>query len=227
MDLHTHYNLLYENAVQAIQTDKYTTDPLIDTAEDNRRGVTLVIRPDKNLAAAVNRFLTDIQLHEPEQYYQPIHDRHITLLSIITCKPGFQLNDIDVPAYTHLIQKAIEQQPAFNIVFKGITASPSCIMLQGFPENNVLTEIRNILRAAFKASGLIHSIDERYTIQTAHMTVIRFRTPLKNIRSFLSAIEPYRNFYFGTTAVKNTELVFNDWYQRKEHVQILKQFSLA
>lgn len=114
----------------------------------------------------------------------------------------------------------------FNIEFRGLTASPSCLMVQGFPENNSLTQIRDSLRVDFKETDLEQSMDKRYAIQTAHSTVFRLKEEIENKESFLDTLEKYRDYYFGTFAVDSLELVFNDWYQRKEYVKELYRFEL-
>lgn len=91
--------------------------------------------------------------------------------------------------------------------------------------NNCLNEIRDNLRAAFKNSSLEQSLDKRYSIQTAHSTVVRFKNKFEEKDSFLKIIEKYKNFDFGTFNVNNFELVSNDWYQRDEFVRKLYDFE--
>lgn len=89
-----------------------------------------------------------------------------------------------------------------------------------------LSEIRNDLRLAFKNSNLQQSIDQRYAIQTAHSTIIRFKTTLKYETALLDLVEKYRDFDFGTFNVNKIELVYNDWYQRLQLVQQLHELKL-
>lgn len=113
-----------------------------------------------------------------------------------------------------------------EINFKGITVSPSAIMIQGFVSDNFLEDLRNNLRNNFKNSGLEESMDKRYSISTAHSTVVRFRKKIKNKEKLMETLEKYRDFNFGKFTVEKYDLVFNDWYQRKQFVQQLKQFKV-
>jgi 2'-5' RNA ligase len=90
-----------------------------------------------------------------------------------------------------------------------------------------LTNIRNGLRDKFQTSNLQHSIDKRYSIQTAHSTIVRFKKPLLNPDSFLQKVKKYRNLDFGTFEVNELELVFNDWYHRASTTVVLERFSLG
>ena len=78
-----------------------------------------------------------------------------------------------------------------------------------------------------KASALPQSLDARYAIQTAHLTVARLRQPLADIPAYLEIIEKYRPVHFGVMQVRQLELVYNDWYQRAAHTQKLAQFALG
>lgn len=226
MNLIEHYNKLYEDSIQKIKSDMYQVDNLVDASDDDRRGITLVIRPDMEIKNNIQSFLADLKDIEPEQYYYPNSDIHITLMSVISCYKGFGLSQISISDYVEVIKESLIKGKSVNIEFKGITASPSCIMVQGFMNNEILNDIRDQLRVNYKSSGLIQTIDQRYSIRTAHATVIRFRKEFSQKENFLNALESYRNHDFGQFSVKQIELVYNDWYQREENSIRLYRFNL-
>lgn len=226
MNLTHHYNELLANSLLKIKTDNCQVDNLIDSPDDNRYGITVIIRLNNDVKSIINRFIDDLKAIEPNQYYYPLTDMHITLLSIISCYSGFKLNTIHVPDYIDIIQKCLPINKTIEIGFKGITMSPSCVMIQGFPVDNTLNEIRENLRLSFRNTNLEQSIDKRYSLQTAHSTVVRFRKPLLEKEKFLKVIDKYRNFSFGSMSTNAIELVFNDWYQRKHTTNLLKRFYM-
>jgi 2'-5' RNA ligase len=225
MNLSAHYDKLYYESTAKIAKGDYEIDHLIDAQDDHRFGITLVIRPDKNTKANIQHFLSEVKAVDPHQYYYQNTDLHLTVMSIISCYVGFDLEQIDVADYIEVINAILAKHRKFKIQFKGITASPSCILLQGF-STDTLNEIRADLRTAFKNTDLQQSIDKRYAIQTAHSTVIRFRQALQNKDQLLELLEKYRNFDFGTFEVNRLELVYNDWYQREKFVKKLHEFHL-
>jgi len=225
MNLAAHYNKLYTGSVTRILAGNYETDPLINDETDKRFGITLVIRSDLATNIRIQQFLTEVKAIEPDQYFYQNSDIHITLMSIISCYNGFHLKDIQVQDYVRLIGEVLTKHKAFKIQFKGLTASPSCILVQGFL-TETLNEIRDDLRNVFKKSDLQQSIDMRYAIQTAHATIVRFNNQLQNPAALVSLMEKYRDFDFGTFEVKQIELVYNDWYQRERFVQKLHVFSM-
>jgi 2'-5' RNA ligase len=226
MDLTEHYDKLYSDSIQKIRTDKYQIDNLINSPTDNRFGITLLIRPDEKVKCEIKRFLDKLRVIEPEQYYYPDSDIHVTVMPIISCYNGFELSQISTEEYIEVISKSILGFTNFSIEFKGLTASPSCVMVQGFLKESTLNEIRDNLRNNFMDSMLQQSIDKRYSIQTAHSSIFRLRKELENKKEYLELIEEYRDFYFGTFSVNSIELVFNDLYQRKGYVKELYRFEI-
>ena len=227
MNLISHYNKLWEEAFEAFRKGEFQVDPLIHSRDDNRFGVTLLLRPTETVLSSIEAFQKEVLEAEPGLYYQPRSDIHITVLSIISCYDGFQLSDIDIKKQIDLIQKSIEGFSLFNIWFKGITASPSAIMLQGFPEGDHLNHIRNSLRLHYDGSNEPSRMDVRYAITTAHSTIIRFSEQPEHPDKFLSVLEKYREYDFGSFEVNSLEFVYNDWYQKNEKVKKLAEFRLT
>ena len=226
MNLKAHYNQLYKASIIEISSDNYEIDPMIDSKNDLRFGLSLIIRPSLKVKNEIHKFLKELQSIEPIQYYYPNSDIHITVISIISCYSGLKLSQIKVPEYIKIVEKCLINLQSIEISCKGITASPSCIMIQGFINDNSLNHLRDRLRQAFKHSDLEQSMDERYLIQTAHATVFRFRETLEQKAKFLEMVETYRDYDFGTFEVDEIELVYNDWYHRDETSEELHVFKV-
>ena len=220
------YDKFYNDAIQKIRSGQYETDHLIGSPLDKRLGVTLLIRPDEQVRVQIQKFLAALRVIEPEQYYYPSSDIHVTVMSIISCYNGFDLNQIVVQDYIDLIRKCLPAPKNIEISFKGVTASPSCIMIQGFPQQPVLDDLRESVRTAFKASSLQQSIDKRYSIQTAHTTVVRFTKPFTAKEKFIKVLEDFKDYDFGRATISEIELVYNDWYQREKFVKNLFCFKV-
>lgn len=226
MDLVRHYDTLFTNSINEIKTNNCQIDELIDSPNDFRFGLTLIIRLNQDINSSINSFLDELRVLEPYQYYYPPIDRHVTLLSIISCYEGFTPDKININQYVSTMEKALNDKHAFDIEFKGITMSPSCVMVQGFPVGNTLNEIRENLRSVFKNAPLRQSLDQRYLLQTAHSTVLRFKRPLNQKDQFIDILNKYRNYNFGRLTVHTIEFVFNDWYQREKNSKLLHSFFL-
>lgn len=226
MTIKVHYDNLYEKSIKRIASNNYEIDELINSPSDDRFGITLLIRPSSEVKNEIQKFLDELKAIDPNQYYYENSDIHITVLSIISCYNGFKLADIDISKYIELIKESLLEVSNLEIEFKGVTASPSCIMIQGFMNTESLNQTRNRLRDKFKKSTLQQSIDQRYAIQTAHTTVVRFKEKLCEKSKFLEMLQKYRTHKFGTFSVKTMELVYNDWYQNTKFVKKLSEVSI-
>jgi len=225
--LQAQYDQLWHTACAHFARREFLFDDLLDNPRDDRRGVTVLIRPTREVVANIQDFLTGAQALEPEQYYYHPTEIHVTVLSIISCYAGFRLPDLALAAYCDLIQAALRDVPPLTIQFTGLTASPACIMIQGFPLTEHLDTLRAALRARFKQSTLAYTIDTRYTITTAHCTVMRFKKNLLNPQRFLDYIAHYRQANFGSSLITDVEFVYNDWYQRRDQSRLLARFPLG
>lgn len=226
MELEKHYEDLYQSSFKKIAEGKYQIDPKIESKSDSRYGITLLIRPDEKTKKRISEFLHQVHDIEPDQYFYPEVDMHITVLSIISCYEGFQLTDINPSDYVKVIQKSLLGIKPFSIRISGLTLSDSCILTRGFQDDGTLNQIRENLRDNFKETSLQSSIDQRYSIKTAHSTIVRFKNPLSDQSLFLDKMEETKNFDFGTFEVSQLELVANDWYQRQENTVLISTFDL-
>lgn len=225
-DVRTIYNRLWDQFSKEMPRGNHNVDKWIDDQQDDRYGITLITRPHDLIKQEVSSFLEELAGIEPGQYYYPPHDMHVTVMSIISCFTGFRLQQIDKNDYREIISHCLASVGPFEIRFEGITASPSAILVQGFPTNSSLALLRDNLREAFKTQNLVSSIDSRYSIKTAHMTVVRFRQPVLNIEQYMQVLSSYRSHVFGVIKVNELELVFNDWYQRRDVTRLLAAFKL-
>lgn len=226
MNLLNVYTDMWKNSETKIGSGDYQMDARVQAMFDTRRGISLVLYPSAEVKENIASFLSDIYSYEPEQYYYPFLDIHITVLSVISCAENFLLKRINVQEYIDVLTEAMKTSRSFSISFQGITASPSCVMVQGFPSDDSLQQLRESVRTQVRMSGLYESMDARYNLETAHSTVIRFSNPLRNPQRLVELLSKYRNTDFGSFNCIEVALVYNDWYQRNQHVQLLHTFSL-
>jgi 2'-5' RNA ligase len=220
------YQDMWQHAWPLIHSNEITPDPYLSGKPDRRRGITLLARITDPLNAAIRQFLNEAYTLEPTQYYYPNSDLHVTVMSILSCEENFQLLLSDKPAYVNLIQNIVQGIRPFIIEFDGLTVAESGVVLCGYNPNNALSQLRNALRHQVTQSALAHSMDKRYTLMTAHSTVLRFKEPLQAPSRFSEFLQANRQRYFGQLRVEQLELVVNDWYQSKANTELLGKFDL-
>ncbi len=221
------YNQLYHSSKHLVRAGEIDIDQnLSDQKNDHRRGLSIILRPDRNTANQMEKFQDEMQKLDSRQYYQPKTDLHITLLSIITAYDGFKSEQIDIDHYSNIISDALKNQKKFSISLQGVTCSTGAVMIQGFDESGNLQAMRENIQQAFKNFKIKDSLDSRYPLKTAHFTVARFMQPLTNPQSYYEIIEKYRDHYFGSFEIAEFDFVYHDWYQSIDKLQILKKLKL-
>ncbi|WP_345253589.1 2'-5' RNA ligase family protein [Flaviaesturariibacter amylovorans] len=225
-DLKLLYDSMYADAAPLIRAGACSADPHLDAPDDNRCGLTLLLRPPVKIQEAFRRFQEAALDASPGLYLHPASDLHVTVLAIVSCREGFRLDGIDVAAYERLVRACLEGIAPFVLRFRGITASAAAVMACGYPEGDALEQVRGRLRKAFRATSLDQSIDTRYVLQSAHATLLRFPEQPRNAPALARVLEQHRNTDFGCWRCGEMELVFNDWYQRANRVQRLASFRL-
>jgi 2'-5' RNA ligase len=217
------YDELWNRTLPLFQANRCDADPLILEQNDRRRGLTLRARPGPDLVARIEAFTAPLRECVPDQYFTPASDLHLTVMSIINCHEEFRYEALPAAAYVAAIRSCVRK---FRIRFRGITASPAGLLLQGFPLTDQLQELRDGLRKEIAAAQLQNTIDARYATRTAHITLMRFRQPQADLNRFVRFISMHRETEFGTMEFRELELVHNDWYHKKDRTEVIETFAL-
>ncbi|MFO7823098.1 MAG: hypothetical protein R6V72_04110 [Cyclobacterium sp.] len=224
--LQAHYRQLHESSLKKIAKEGFSYDAALQDSGDSRRGLTLLLRPNESLKAAFGKFLEAVKAVEPDQYFYPTSDMHVTIMPIISCYSGFNMDDLELSRYFSLIRHALLPVRKMTVRFEGVLASTSCLMIRGFPLNEELEHCRQNLRAAFVPTDLEQSLDKRYKLVTAHSTVVRFQREVKQPEKVVALLEQFEGYFFGEQIFDQVAFVYNDWYQRNEIVKTLQYYPL-
>lgn len=226
--LRQRYDALWSAAADKIRTGEVDLDPVLESrTPDARRGFTLLARPSTAVRRGVAEFVRELRRLEPDQHYYAPSELHVTVLSLFTATvdhgPFFAQTD----RYISAVDSATRKCPRIHLEFQGVTASPATVMIQGFFEDDTLNHLRDVLREQLRARGLGEGLDGRYRLETSHMTVARFRAPLRDPERFAAALERARKRPFGAMSVASLSLVKNDWYLTQQVVQLMKRYRLS
>lgn len=226
-DLQSRYDAIWHEAAPALARGDVSCDAQLAAGNDPRRGLTLIARPDPQLAASFSALLDRLTDLEPEQYRHPIADMHVTVLSLFTATVDHEPELARAEAYRAAVAAAVQDTPPFVVDFTGITASRGAVLAQGFPRDEALPELRDRLRDELRARGLDGSLDGRYKLVTAHSTLLRFVRPLTQPARFLHTLTQLRETPLGAMHVNALELVENDWYMSSATLERHARHELA
>jgi len=221
------YEAIRREGQRAIRTGNAASDlRLDDKGADLRRGMTLVLRPDAEAARRIDGVLAELRDLEPEQYFYAPAEYHITFLSLFPATPDYH-RPLQLDAYWSAIAKILSPIGPFILALRGLAATAEAVLVQGLAEENALNRARDQFRERFPAERLSHQIDARYRIETAHLTIMRFRRPFRDAVRFADRLEGLRDVPLGTLRIKAVEWVENDWYLSSEKTDLLHRFPLG
>ncbi len=222
------YDRLWHSAQAAFAAGQVTLDPWLDRqAEDTRRGLTLIARPDAATRDRIAAFIDELNAQTPGQYVYRAEQLHITILSLISASAAFDLARAPVERYNALLVDLFSEIAPFRVRMEQVTAALDSVLVCGDADGDALNALRERVRMRLSTAGLGDGLDHRYRSVTAHMTVLRFRRPPDNLPALAAALTAARTRSFGTFAVEQIAMVTNDWYMSPDQVSTLARYRLG
>ena len=132
-----------------------------------------------------------------------------------------------LPACQEAVGKVLRNGRAFSLKFRGVTASPEAVLVQGFPQDDVLARLRDELRNALRECGVGENLDRRYKIAAAHLTVMRFSNPQADWKRLLDFLQAHRETDFGETRLESLQFIWGDWCASADTVRVLREYQLG
>jgi 2'-5' RNA ligase len=213
-----------EGGREAIAANEPLVDTLVlDPARDFRRGISLIlpVRPEES---AYSELIAAMSGMEPDQYYYPIADLHVTIFDFVSAREGFAKDAAREAVFLDIASRACAGTEPFELRLEGIAFSREAGMMAGY-DGGALVDLRSRIRAALSAAGIKN--DERYRSRSAHCSFMRFAAKLRSPRRFLGEIEAWEEVRFGAASPGAARLVEHDWYNRQASLRDLGICRLA
>ena len=222
------YEKLWQESSAAFERGCPKLDPFLrNRSADHRRGITLIFRPGSNIRKRASHFLREVADVAPGQHFYQPSEFHVTVMAVMPGSEFWREHMKRLPAFLAVLSDTLKKCPAFSVAFRGVTASPEAVLIQGFPADNTLAQLRDDLRAAFRRHRLGENLDRRYKVIAAHITAARFSTPLPDWKPLQSLLSAHRHTDFGQTHVRSLQLIENDWYASAQTVRTLCEYPLV
>lgn len=221
------YDELWKDGYTAIASGKVDVDPFVeDPGNDHRRGLTLIVRPSKEVAESIACICARLASVASNIYYYATPQLHFTILSLVDATDAFDLDTTPVSQYERRVGEVLKDAIPFGVTFRGIAATAKGLVVQGYPMDLQLDVIRNQLRARCEEDGFGEGLDARYRIRAAHVTFGRFLRRNANWK-LAAEIENLRDEPLGQMQTTTAELVVNDYFMMPGKVQKLAEFRLG
>jgi 2'-5' RNA ligase len=222
------YDRLWAEAERHFRSGQVEIDPhLRDRASDRRLGLTVIGRPSAGACHRFASFLKKVKQIAPGQHFYRDDEFHLTILSLFTATDAFEPYWDNRAAYQQAVDQALLSGQPFTVHYQGVNASRNAVMIQGFSQGRQLDLLRDGLRQTLNEAGFGGGLDQRYAIETAHSTVMRFKAQPTNLPGLLTLLSDNRATAFGSTTFDELLLVKNVWYMSHDKVEVLARYSLA
>ena len=188
-------------------------DALLEKAlTDSRMSLVVLIRITPDVAKKISSCIDELKRIEPNLYYYPAKDFHITVMDVLKGEEG-RVIPSNITEYIRCIEECSKDISPFRIKFDGLTASDNAVLVRGYYDDQLMV-FRQKLREMLKQRGL--SLEERYKTISSHVTIARLYSKFQNPEKLLDYIETPRPF--GTITVSNLEISFHNWYDTRKEV---------
>lgn len=204
------YQGLFERNRETILRGGTGDDYLAFPGTDTRMSLSLLIRIAPSVSGRIAEYLEELKAAEPDLYYYPAEDFHITVMDILRGIPNRPIPE-NIADYAACAKQCAKEIEPFRIRFDGLTMNDNVVMVKGYYEE-ALETFRRRFRQALRENGL--SLEERYETYSAHISVVRIPVRLTHPEQFVERIIEQRDF--GEMDVSSFELTFHNWYDSKK-----------
>ncbi len=139
-----HYMRIYERSKEKLLQGGVGDQFLLSPEKDTRMSLALLIRISAEISEKICAYLNDLRSSEPDLYYYPKEDFHITVMDILSGKPNRMIPD-NIDHYIRCIMECADKIEPFYIAFSGMVASENAALVKGYYEYG-LEKLRIILR---------------------------------------------------------------------------------
>ncbi len=202
----------------AIELDQMLRSP----EDDTRLGISLIV-PIGFLDGAYPQLIERFKEAEPDQYYYPLSDLHVTIFDFISGRMDYQRDSGLEKIFIELSRRALADFSPFEFDLEGVTFSSAAGLLQGFDSGQIVG-IRSRIRSLLKEYGIPNT--ERYESESAHVTFCRFKSVLRNPAGLVDLIERNGDSKISHTTFRSFELVEHDWYNCVSRKRLIERIDL-
>ena len=166
---------------QALLDNGAEPDPLLiqevrAAGADQRYGVNLIVRPPPHVISHIRAVQQRLRMHEPDQYFYPPDDLHLTLIELCSSRPQRDAETL-AAAVAQTLPEMVHTAPQALLVCPLLGYDQRACALNFLPVDHALQTLRGHLADQLASYGM--TIASRYPPQSAHVTLMRYLQPLQ------------------------------------------------
>ena len=159
-----------------IVIDDVLVRELREEGSDQRCGVNVVGRPSCEIVDRITELQRRLTAFEPDQYYYPAEDLHLTVVEICHSRTPADAERIAAAAKS-LPPQLFAPEPAAEFDAPTFAYDTKGAALNFLPRDGRLQQLRNAIPEELARTGVL--VESRYLPNSAHITFLRYTTPLR------------------------------------------------
>jgi hypothetical protein len=148
---------------------------LATPGSDGRHGVNLIVRPSPEVRTTIETLGRALRELEPDQYYYPAADLHLTLLELGHSRTREAADELHGRVLAHA-PALFHHLPAAHLCEPRLSLDAGACALAFLPEDGGLRRLRQSLAERLEACGI--ALDSRHGAGATHVTFLRYVRPL-------------------------------------------------
>jgi len=132
---------------------------------------------------------------------------HTTVRSCEFYRSPIAEDDAALLDYGRALNEVAAQIPPFSVLYRGLAANRTGIILQGFPQSKHLQHLRRLLHGRLRQPEPTGGPEAEQVRRGAHVSLAVFAGPLSDPQALVDHIERHRNHTYGTVTFTRLEVV--------------------
>lgn len=157
--------------------DKILVQELNSPQTDMRCGVNIICRPAIDVVEYIVSIQEYLRVFEPDQYYYPPSDLHLTLVEICHSRTPEDVSHI-AAAVRSGVSRIAALTPLPKVDSPMLVFDSHAVALNFLPNDDALQKARQSILEALVSLGI--SVDARHEAKSAHVTLMRYITALRS-----------------------------------------------
>jgi 2'-5' RNA ligase len=170
-----------------VEPDHLLIQELAASGADQRYGVNLIVRPPSHVVASIHALQERLRGHEPDQYFYPTADLHLTLIELCSSRSHDEAETL-AAAVASALPEMVRTAPQAVLLRSLLGYDQRACALNFLPADHALQTLRRHVMTQLAAHGM--TIAPRYAPQSAHITLMRYIRPLQtDPRAWVNILE--------------------------------------
>lgn len=216
------YDEMWQQSYSSLVRGQVDPDP-VPVAMSKRWGISAIFRIPEVMSERFEAIVSDLRQWTGDTHV--LYDSsnlHTTIFAFECYRENVLKDDKAVLQYTNILRELARDYTSIDIVYEGLSANRTGIIVQGYPLTTHLQDLRHALQDRLCASKLLSGPDAEHLRQGAHVSLVVFGGNIQAATPLTSYLATNRDTDYGTATIQRIQLVR---YQRMPYAITILPFA--